>query len=114
MNRVGAALALLGVLVLTGTPAHADRCTRHLTRLVGYTIVAVTQVDGEFQGCDFDKIIRFLDGKAFRCSSYGYTYAYMPDAVIFAKQTTYQGKSFATIKVLIEGEVFDMAPVSVK
>lgn len=114
MNRVGAVLSLLGALLLVSGPAHADRCTRPLSRLQGYTIIAVTQVDGEFQGCDFDRVIRFLDGRALRCSSYSYTYAYMPDAVIFAKQVSYQGKSFATIKVLIEGEVFDMEPVLVK
>jgi hypothetical protein len=114
MKRVGTVVALVGALVLVSAPALADRCTRQLSRLQGYTVVAVTQVDGEFQGCDFSKAIRFLDGTVLKCSSYGYMYAYMPDAVIFAKQVAFQGKAFAAIKVLIEGEVFDMEPALLK
>ncbi len=99
---------------MVAQPAYADRCTRQLSRVQGYTVISVTQVDGEFDGCDIDKVIRFLDGTRLRCSSYGYTYAYMPDAVIFAKQLSLQGKSFAAIKVLIEGELFDMEPFILK
>jgi hypothetical protein len=38
----------------------------------------------------------------------------MPDAIIFGKRSTVQGKSFLSIKVLIEDEVFDMAPIILK
>ena len=95
------------------TTAAAD-CSSELMNLEGYTIIAATQVDGEFEGCDFDKTIRFTDGKRLRCSSYSYTYAYMPDAIIFGKRSTFKGKSFLSIKVLIEDEVFDMAPIVLK
>jgi hypothetical protein len=80
----------------------------------GYTIISVTQVSGEFEGCDFDRVIRFVDGMALRCSSYSYTYSYMPDAVIFGKEATLQGRSFVLIKVLIEDEIFDMEPIILK
>jgi len=89
-------------------------CSSELTNLEGYTIIAATQVEGDFEGCDFDKVIRFTDGKRLRCSSYSYTYAYMPDAIIFGKRSTVQGKSFLSIKVLIEDEVFDMALMILK
>lgn len=103
--------AFLLMPIIGAAPALADRCTRMLSRLQGYTIISVTQVNGEFQGCDFGKVIRFMDGTALKCSSYSYTYSYMPDAVIFGKTMTHQGKSFAIIKALIEGEIFDMEPV---
>jgi hypothetical protein len=100
--------------ILFSTSAFADRCTRSLSRMQGYTIISVTQVDGEFQGCDFSRVIKFMDGTALRCSSYSYTYSYMPDAVIFGKTITYQGRSFVTLKVLIEGEIFEMESVVVR
>jgi hypothetical protein len=100
-------------MLLMATTADAD-CSSELTNLEGYTIVAATQVDGEFEGCDFDKVIRFTDGKRLRCSSYSYAYAYMPDAIIFGKRSTVPGKSFLSIKVLIEDEVFDMVPIILK
>jgi hypothetical protein len=114
MKSWATAVILFAVLLLLAGPAGADRCTRHLKRLQGYTVVAVTQVDGEFQGCDFGKVIRFTDGKALRCNSYGYTYAYMPDAVIFAKTITVQGKSLATIVAWIEDDAFEMESVFLK
>jgi hypothetical protein len=108
-----AKIFILSVL-LAPSSVFADRCVRSLSKLQEYTVLSVTTVDGEFLGCDFNKIIRFSDGKTLRCSSYSYMYSFMPDAVIFAKQATYQGKSFATIKVLIEGEIFDMEPILLK
>lgn len=48
-----------------------------------------TQVDGNFEGCDFDKRIDFTNGLVFVCSTYSYTYSYMPKVKIFA----IQGKS---------------------
>ncbi|WP_139260704.1 hypothetical protein [Duganella sacchari] len=92
----------------------ADGTMRHLRKMEGYTIVAVTSVDGEFQGCDFGRVIKLLNGMSYKCSSYSYTYAYSPDAIVFAKANAYQGKSLATIKLLIEGEIFDMEPVFLK
>lgn len=114
MKYVVCAFALMCTLLGVAMPAQADRCTRSLKKVQGYTVVSVTQVDGEFQGCDFGKIIRLMDGTALKCSSYGYTYAYMPDAVVFAKQATYQGKTFVMIKLLVEGELFDMEPTLLK
>jgi len=107
-------LAFMIGLACVVASAHADRCTQSLGKLQGYTVHAATQVDGDFEGCDFNKVIRFMDGKALRCSSYSYLYAFMPDAIIFAKSITYQGKSLATVKVLIECQIFDMEPVVLK
>jgi hypothetical protein len=102
------------LLVFASTVALADSTMRLLRKLEGYTIIAVTSVDGEFQGCDYGRVIRLRNGSAFRCSSYGYIYAYSPDAIVFAKVTSIQGRSLATIKLLVEGELFDMDSVLMK
>ena len=44
--------------------------------------VTETQVYDEFEGCEFDKRIKFLNGLTFVCSSYSYTYSYMPKVKI--------------------------------
>lgn len=41
-----------------------------------------TQVDGEFNGCDFDRRINFLNGLVFVCSEYSYSYSYMAEVRI--------------------------------
>jgi hypothetical protein len=85
-----------------------------LRRLEGWTILSVTSVDGEFNGCEFDKIVRFTDGSVRRCSTYSYTYSYRPDATIFGKDMAYKGGIYTTIKVLIEGDIYDMNVVRAK
>ena len=40
--------------------------------------VIETQVSDAFEGCDFDKRIKFLNGLTFVCSTYSYTYSFMP------------------------------------
>ncbi len=46
----------------------------------GYSIK--TRVKGSFEGCDFDKVISFLNGLLFVCQSYYYSYSYMPEVQI--------------------------------
>lgn len=98
---------LAALLVLPGA---VGACASDLDEVEGYTVISVTQVDGEFEGCDFDKIIKLMDGSALKCSSYGYQYAYMPDAVVFGKRLTHEGRSFVSIKLLVEDEIYDMSP----
>ncbi len=111
---VGCVLGILVSGIISAAPASADRCASALRRLEGCTILSVTSLDGEFNGCDFDRVIRFTDGSVHRCSTYSYTYSYRPDAIIFGKRISYQGSSYTTIKVLIESEVYDMSLVRTK
>lgn len=113
-SLVGLVLGVMASAILSAAPASADRCASALRRLGGWTILSVTSVDGEFNGCDFDRVIRFTDGSIHRCSTYSYTYSYRPDAIIFGKTMSYQGGTYATIKVLIEGEIYDMSLVRMK
>jgi len=76
----------------------------------GWTIIAVTQVEGDFEGCDFDKHIKFLNGMVLECSTFSYTYSFMPNAVIFTKSSKHNGTEFYQIKALIGDKLYDMAP----
>lgn len=109
-----AKVSIVVLLICSSNLAFADSTMRALRKLEGYVVAAVTNVDGEFQGCDYGRIIKLQNGSTFKCSSYGYTYAYSPDAVVFAKIASFQGKSLATIKILVEGELFDMDSVFLK
>tara|TARA_Y100001934_G_scaffold46897_1_gene56713 strand:+ start:357 stop:824 length:468 start_codon:yes stop_codon:yes gene_type:complete len=40
--------------------------------------VIETRVSDDFEGCDFDKRIEFVNGLTFVCSTYSYTYSFMP------------------------------------
>ena len=66
----------------------------------GYAVVEKTSVDGEFEGCDFDKRIPFTDGLVFVCSTYSYSYSYCPEVLIL--QHVRNGE----IKVLINGREY--------
>ena len=66
--------------------------------------VIETSVSDDFEGCDFDKRIEFLNGLIFICQTYSYTYSYMPKVKIFIienrlpqlciKGKEYKGKLF--------------------
>ena len=45
--------------------------------------VIKTKVDGEFNGCDYDKKINLQNGLVFVCSSYEYKYSYSPEVMIY-------------------------------
>lgn len=92
----------------------ADGTMRVIRKLEGYTIVAVTAVDGEFEGCEFGRVIKLQNGSSYKCSTYSYTYAYSPDAIVFVKVTSFQGRSLAMVKLLIDGELFEMESVLIK
>jgi hypothetical protein len=106
----GGFLALvISVEALLGGTASCDRALR---RLQGWTIVKVGTIKGNFEGCDHDRLIEFDDGTILRCSSYGYQYAYHPDAIVFAKSASVNGQAFTMVKMLVDGDVYDMAPVT--
>ena len=104
-------LALL--LSISATPSVALDAS-DFADLVGWTVAAATNVRDEFEGCDFDKKIRFDNGWSLTCSSYSYSYAYRPDAVIFTKSFPSRGQNYWMIKVLINDEIYDMQPIKAK
>ncbi len=44
--------------------------------------VIETKVNGEFEGCDFDKKYMFTNGLVFDCMSFSYSYSFMPEVRI--------------------------------
>lgn len=103
----------LAVLMLMPTGSFAIDAS-DFSGLEGWTIAAVTQVRDEFNGCDFDRRIRFTNGWVLTCSTYSYSYAYMPDAVIFVKSLKYQNQAYWSVKVLIDDEFYEMRPIPAK
>jgi len=91
--------ALIGtILVLIAITSYAG--VREDYAHEGYAVIAKTRVDGEFEGCDFDKRIPLKNGLVFVCSSYSYTYGYMPEVLILKHVTN------GDTKVLIKEREF--------
>ncbi|MEJ2060476.1 MAG: hypothetical protein P8Y64_08315 [Gammaproteobacteria bacterium] len=67
----------------------------------GYAVIEKTQVDGDFDGCDFGRRIPLMDGLIFVCSGYGYSYAFMPEVLILKNINS------SDIKILINGDEYD-------
>ena len=84
-----------------------------LSELVGYTVVATSNVVGDFEGADFDKPVKLDNGMIFEFHTYSYFYEYRPDVIVFAKTVQYQGRSVTLYKLMIadEDEVFDVTRI---
>jgi len=44
--------------------------------------VIETNISGDFEGCDFDKIYKLDNGLVFVCNTYSYSYSYRPEVKI--------------------------------
>ncbi|QXO59312.1 hypothetical protein JC794_08475 [Morganella morganii] len=72
-----------------------------------YIIIAETNVDDEFSGCEYDKKIRLSNGWVLTCATYRYSYSYRPDVIVFAKDI---GRGYL-IKALIDDDIYDMGAI---
>ena len=90
---------LVAMLAVTSTAALANDL-EDLAR-DGYAVVEDTDVDGEFEGCDYDKRISLANGLIFVCSEYSYSYSYSPEVLILEHIRS------GDIKVLIDDEEYD-------
>ncbi len=89
-----------------------------LEDLVGWTIIEVKTISGykdsgkeqkdDWEGCDFDRRVFFMDGTTVTCTSYNYQYAYMPKAVILGTNFKYKGKNRTMLKMCVDGEMIDI------
>jgi hypothetical protein len=82
----------------------------NLDRVVGYTLIAKKTIvafvqddkrEDSFSGCQFGRILVFDDNTGVRCTDYNYTYAYRPEAFLFANSSD--------MKMCVEGEWFEVA-----
>lgn len=92
--------ALVAITLVSSSQAAMAGGLEDLAR-EGYAVVLETEVDGEFEGCDFDKRIPLQNGMVFVCSEYNYTYSYTPEVLIL------KHVSSGDIKVLIDDEEFE-------
>ena len=100
----------VGAAMMAAAPVQAG-CD--LDDLVGYTLVAKKTVSGyidkdeqdldsDFEGCDFDRIIVFSDDTAVVCQSYSYSYSFMPKAYLFANKSSW--------KMCVNGNIYRVQP----
>jgi hypothetical protein len=93
------AIILSALILMVSTPAFADDYEDLIKE--GYGALAVTSVQGEFNGCDFNRKIPLENGMTFVCSSYAYHYAYDPEVLILKNVQT------GDIAVSIDGDLYD-------
>jgi len=107
-------ISLSAFLVLYFALLIGEAAALEQTELLGYTLIDEKTIEDEFEGCDFDKKIVFLDGTHLTCATYSYTYSYMPTAYIYARRIEYKGERYMAIKMVVEDEIYDMHPIRLK
>jgi hypothetical protein len=104
-------LGLLLCLTLAGSmsPLSAQVQLSTLGGLVGWTVVADTNIQGEFEGPDYDKIVQLANGWIIQFHDYDYFYEVDPEIVIFAKDY----KSSILYRVLVDGgdDIYDVTRI---
>ena len=99
------AMALVFVLAFC-IPAPAQVEISRLGELVGWTVTADTNIQGDFEGPDYDKVVKLDNGWIIEFQDYDYFYEYHPEIVIFATQF----KGVTLYRAVIEGgdDVYDI------
>jgi hypothetical protein len=82
-----------------------------LCELDGFTLIDCTNVSGEFEGADYDKLVELDNGLIFRFTEYKYSYSYHPACAIFARSFTYQEKDVVLYYLVIDEEVYSVTRV---
>lgn len=95
--------ATLLLAFVIGSIASLDALASDLEDLAreGYAVWEETSVDGDFEGCEFDRRIPLMNGLIFVCQGYSYHYAYSPDVLILRNVRS------GDLKVIIDDEEFD-------
>jgi hypothetical protein len=96
-------LVLMSLVISTG---HAS----DIGDFVGYTVAAKKTIAGyhdddgteesSFKGCKYSRKIIFTDQTFLTCTSYGYQYAYRPDAILLLRNGSWI--------MLVENERYEM------
>lgn len=121
MRRI-VAVALLTGIVLTVAPVAVAFDADDLSDLLGYTMVAFTNVDGEFEGAEYGKLLQLENHMVFEFHEYNYSYSYRPSVAVFAnhvsagdmlkagvKSSPSGGRTF--YKLVIDDEIYDVGRV---
>lgn len=111
--------ALVFLLFFSWFPSARALDVDDLAELVGYTMVAFSNVRGDFEGADFDKPVALDNRMVFEFTTYNYAYAYRPAVAVFARTLTpeeiqrFGGKNIpkkpiTLYKLVIEDDVYDV------
>lgn len=105
-NAIGRTLIAVLVLAVMAQLAAANIRVSKLGRLVGWTVVADTYIRGDFEGPDYEKVVRLDNGWIIEFNDYDYFYEYHPEIVILAKQVD----GVTLYKTVIEGgdDIYDV------
>lgn len=106
-KQARAAATLAAGMAVCGAAQSAAGCDG-LEEVVGFTLVAATRVQGEFNGCEFDRLVEFENGLALRCSEQRPTEARQPPAYVFLRQIGLEGNTLSLLKVCIAGHIYNM------
>lgn len=111
------AISLFLLMLWSGTTSAGD-CESILQNNIGWTILDSKTIEGwrdprkpkkdGFEGCDYDRVIYFMDGTQVTCNCYGYQYSYMPTAIILGRSINFKGKSVTVYKMIVLGEEYDI------
>jgi hypothetical protein len=99
------------IALVLASPVFARLKARDFRKLVGYTVIEITNVVGDFEGADFDKVVILDNGMVFTFNEYNYSYSYRPDVVVLAKRITMGKDSALMWKLIIEDELYDVTRV---
>jgi hypothetical protein len=99
----------VAVMLTLSIPLSAQIEVSKLGEMVGWTITADTNIQGEFEGPDYDKVVKLDNGWIIEFEDYDYFYEYHPEIVIFATQF----KGVTLYKAVIDGgdDVYDIRRV---
>ena len=78
-------MTLRSAFVATGLLLCSNAAAFESFELTGFSRIASTYVDGDFEGADYDKAVKLENGMAFEFNTYHYTYAYRPKVEVFKK-----------------------------
>jgi hypothetical protein len=111
MKNTKILLILAGFFFLQLSHAYAQSHAKEHRALFGYSFIAEKTIQGSFEGCSVGKEIMFMDGTSVKCATLYNTIAYMPTAYLYAKNFKYNERELISIRMLVDGIVYDMAPL---
>ena len=83
-----------------------------LSDILGFTMMAHTNVRGDFEGADYDKPVALDNGWIFEFTEYNYNYSYRPSVAVFAKRVSFKPPSgverqLTIYKLVIDDTIYD-------
>lgn len=67
----------------------------------GYAVTTQTNITGDFEGCDFDKLYKLDNGLILQCNEYYYYYYYRPNVYILQNR-------YGSYKVIINDRAYNV------